>query len=176
MARRAADALADVNAVIEIRKIAEAMDLHPLDRFAGSITLAHRLQITDVIEQNRVAVHTGFRGRDACGSGTLNRSMTVAAINAIVTHVMFMAKLHGLLAENILPRKIWRASERQDSRKRQSRQKNRGEQAETGNKIRAAVKNLGHIRVALWRVPPFSRGGNRETPPSITGSAGPQRD
>jgi len=153
--RRAANALADVNAVVEIRKIAEAMDLHPLDRFTGSIALAHRLQITDVIEQNRVAVHTGFRGRDAGGSGILNGSMTVAAVDAIVSHMMFVAELHRLLAENILPRKIRRARERQDSRKRQSRQENRGKQAKTGDKIRAAVKNLGHIRVALWRAPPF---------------------
>lgn len=155
VARRAANALADMNTVVKVRKIAEAMDLHPLDRFAGSIALAHRLQIADVIEQSRVAVHTGFRGRDAGGSGILNGSMTIAAVNAIVAHMMFVAELHRLLAENILPRKIWRASERQDSRKRQSRQENRGKQAETGDKIRAAVKNLGHIRVALWRAPPF---------------------
>ena len=56
---------------------------------------------------------------------------------------------------NILPRKIWRARERQYPRKRQSREKNSGKQAEAGDEIRAAVKNLGHIRVALWRVPPF---------------------
>jgi len=155
VARRAADALADVNAVIEIRKIAQAMDFHPLDRFAGSIALAHRLQITDVVEQDRVAIHAGFCGRDAGGGGILNRSMTIAAVNSIVTDVMLVAELHRLLAGNILPRKIWRARERQDPRKRQSREKNSGEQAETGDKIRAAVKNLGHIRVALWQVPPF---------------------
>ena len=153
MARRATDALADVNAVIEIRKIAQAMDFHPLDRFAGSIALAHRLQITDIVEQNRMAIHASFRGRDTGGSGILNRSMTVAAVNAIVAHMVFVAELHRLLAGNILPRKIWRARERQYPRKRQPREKNSGKQAETGDKIRAAVKNLGHIRVALWRQP-----------------------
>jgi hypothetical protein len=79
--------------------------------------------------------------------------MTVAAVNAIVAHMVFVAELHRLLAGNILPRKIWRARERQYPRKRQPREKNSGKQAETGDKIRAAVKNLGHIRVALWRQP-----------------------
>ena len=52
MTRRAANALADMNAVIEISEITEAVDLHPLNRFVRSITLAHGLQIADVVEQN----------------------------------------------------------------------------------------------------------------------------
>jgi len=102
-----------------------------------------------------VAVHASFGGRDTGCGGIFDRSVTIAAVNAIVARVMLVTELHRLLAGNILARKIWRASERQDPRKSQSRQKNRGKQAETGDKIRAAVKNLGHIRVALWQVPPF---------------------
>jgi len=52
MARRAANALTDMNAVIEISKVTKAVDLHPLNRFVRSITLAHGLQIADVVEQN----------------------------------------------------------------------------------------------------------------------------
>jgi len=52
MARRTANALTDVNAVIEISKVTEAVNLHPLNRFVRSVTLAHGLQIADVVEQN----------------------------------------------------------------------------------------------------------------------------
>jgi len=103
MARRAADAFAHMNAVIEVREITEAMHFHPFNRFVRAVAFAHRLEVAGVIEQNGVAVHAGFGGRNACGGGIFHGSMTVAAINAVVAHVMLVAELHWLLARNILP-------------------------------------------------------------------------
>jgi len=107
--RRAANSLTDVNAVIEIRKVTKAVDLHPLNRFVRSITLAHGLQIADVIEQNRMAIHASFGGRDTGCGGIFDRSVTIAAVNSIVARVMLVTELYRLLAGNILPRKIGRA-------------------------------------------------------------------
>jgi hypothetical protein len=42
--------------------------------------------------------------------------MAVAAIDSVVAHVVFVAELHRLGARNILPRKIRRPRQSQDSR------------------------------------------------------------
>ena len=81
--------------------------------------------------------------------------MTVPAINAVVAHVMLVAELHWLFPRNILSRQIGRTRERQYPGESNSRQENRGEQTESRDEIRAAVKNLGHVCVALWRMPPL---------------------
>lgn len=154
MASGAAHALAYVNAVIEIRKIAQAVDFHPLNRVARPIAFAHWLQIADVVKQDRVAVHAGFCRRDPGSSRNFYRLMTITTVDPVVAHMVFVAELHGLFAGNILPSEIWCARKRQYSGKRQSRQKNCGKQTEPGDKIRAAVKNLSHVSVALGRVPP----------------------
>src|SRR5262252_7150464 len=99
--------------------------------------------------------------------------MTVAAINPIVPHVMLVAELHRLLAKDVLPRKIRRTSERQYPGEGKSCQENRGEQTESRDEIRAAVKNLGHVCIALWRMPP-SKGRQPGDSTSITGSAKPR--
>ena len=149
VARRASNSLAHVNAVIEVSKVGKAMHFHPLDRLIRTVTFPYGFQIAGIVEQNRVAIHASLGGRDASSRGIFNRSMTIAAIDSVIAHVMFVAELDRLLARNVLPRQIRRSRERQYSRERQSRQKNCGEKAEARDEIRAAVKNLGHDRVAL---------------------------
>ena len=72
MASRAADALAYVNAVIEIRKIPEPVNFHPLDRLISAIAFANWFKVTGIIEENRMAIHAGFGGRYACGCGSFH--------------------------------------------------------------------------------------------------------
>jgi len=45
-----ANTLIDMNAVIEIDEISEAVHFHPLDGLIGAVAHAHRLEISDVIE------------------------------------------------------------------------------------------------------------------------------
>ena len=102
--------------------------------------------------------------------------MTVAAVDAVVARVMLVAELHGLLAKDILSGKVRRTGERQYPGESNPRQENRGKQTESRDEIRAAVKNLGHVCVALWQMPPLRRGGNRETPPQSQGAQTQSRD
>ncbi|MGH9552678.1 MAG: hypothetical protein ACRD3W_25085 [Terriglobales bacterium] len=75
--------------------------------------------------------------------------MAVTAIDPVVTHMMLVAELHGLLARNVLISPIRRAGYPQNAQESQRTQKRSRDQTKPGNKIRAAMKNLGHIKVAL---------------------------
>jgi hypothetical protein len=149
--RRAANALIHVNAVIEINVIREAMYAHPLDGFVGAITLADRLQVADVIEQDGMAIHAGFCGRDAGGGGGFHSRMAIATINAIIANVMFVTELNGLLARDVLVSQIGSTRQTHHGAEREGRQQSPKEDTELGDKIRAAVKNLGHVNFALFR-------------------------
>src|SRR6266849_4549786 len=149
VARRTAHALIDMNAVIEIDEISQAVNFDPLDGFIAAIALADGLQVGCIIEKHRMAVHAGLRGRDAGNGGNFHAGMTVAAVNAVVADVMLVAELHRLLAGNVLPRHVGRARHRKDSDKRHSDQKKRRKHTESRDEIRAAMKNLGHVCSAL---------------------------
>ena len=95
--RRTTNALLHVNAVIEIRVIRQVVDSNPLDRFAGAKTRAHWFEIRTVGPDLFVAVHARRGRRQARGRRRFDGSVTVAAIDTVVTDVMFMTELNGLL-------------------------------------------------------------------------------
>ncbi len=147
--RRAAHALIDVNAVVEVDVIGEAVHANPLDRFIGAITFADRFQVSGVVEQHRMAIHAGLGGRNSSGGGTFHRGMAVTAVDAIVSHVVLVAKLDRLLARDVLVRQIGCARQAHDAAKRQGGQQCSKKDTHLGDEIRAAVKNLGHVNFAL---------------------------
>ena len=100
------------------------MDLCPDYGLIGAITFAHRFQVSCVFEQHRVAVHTGFRRRDTGLRGSFNTAVTIAAVDAIVTGVMFVAELDRLIADDVLPGVIRSAREHQDAGKSQRHRQN----------------------------------------------------
>jgi hypothetical protein len=95
-----------VNAVVEIDVVRKPMHANPLDGFVGSVTLANGLQVTGIIEENGMTVHAGFSGRDSGGGGGFYAGMTIAAIDAVVARMMFVAELNRLLAGDVLVRQI----------------------------------------------------------------------
>src|ERR1700674_2985774 len=98
-----------------------------------------------------MAVHAGLRRRDAGNGGSFHSGMTVAAVNAIIAYVMFVAELHRLLTGNVLPRHVGRARHREDGYERHSDQKEGRKHTESRDEIRTAMKNLGHVCSALCR-------------------------
>lgn len=96
MARVAADALGHVDAVIEKNEIGKLVHARPLQRFTSPITGAHWLKQLRVGPNLRMAVHAGFRRRNACETRRFDRSVAVAAIDAEPGHVMLMAERHWL--------------------------------------------------------------------------------
>ena len=122
VARRAAYALVDMNAVIKIDEIGQAMNFDPRDGFIAAIALANGLQVGRRVEENRMTIHAGLRRRNTGHGGSFDAGMTVAAVNTVIANVMFMAELHWLLTRNVLPRQIGRARHREDGDKRQADQ------------------------------------------------------
>ena len=106
VARRAADALVDVNAVVEIDIVGEAVNLDPLDRLIRSVALANRFEIIDVIEENGMAIHAGFRRGNAGERRSFDTGVTVAAIDPVIADVVLVAELQGLHARHALIRDV----------------------------------------------------------------------
>jgi Flp pilus assembly protein TadB len=71
-----------------------------------------------------MAIHAGLGRRNARLRGIFHPAVTIAAINAIVSHVVLMAELYGLIANNILPRVIWRTGRAQHTDEPESRRDN----------------------------------------------------
>ena len=97
MARLAADALVDVDAVVEIGEVGKVVDAIPLDGHVVAEASAHRFEDGCFGPDLRVAGHAGF-GRGNAGKGTLlDGSMAIAAIDAHTGDVVFVAKGNGLI-------------------------------------------------------------------------------
>jgi len=87
-----------MNAVIEIDIVRQVVHANPLDGFSGLETRAHRLQIRTVGPELFVTIHAhGSRGNTS-GRGGLDRRVAIAAIDAVIAYVMFVAELDRLLA------------------------------------------------------------------------------
>jgi len=62
-----------------------------------------------------------------------------------------VAELHRLFPRHVLPRHIGRTGHRDDRDERNSDQEESRKHTESGDEIRTAMKNLGHVRSALFR-------------------------
>jgi len=123
-----------------------------------------------------MAIHAGLRRGDARDGGSLNRGVTIAAIEPVVSNVMFMAELHRLRARNVLVRGIRGPRQPQYADESQANQKNSREQAESGNEICTSMENLGHVSVALFaKTPPEKEQKPGVSAASWPGSAYPAR-
>ena len=97
VARLAANALVDVDAVIEIGEVGQVVDAIPLDGHVVAEAGAHGFEDGRFGPDLRVAGHAGF-GRGNAGKGTLfDGGMAVAAVDAHAGDVVFVAKGNGLV-------------------------------------------------------------------------------
>lgn len=102
MTSRTAYAFADVNRVIEIRKIRQVVNTHPFQRLSGSKTRAHRFEIGTVGPNLFVTTHAHSRRRHARGRRRLDRSVAITAIDAVIADMMLVTELNGLLPLDVL--------------------------------------------------------------------------
>ena len=98
-----------------------------------------------------MTAHASLGLGNARRRGSFHRRVTVSAIDPVIAHVVFVAELHRLGPCHVLPREIRRTREPQYSCQGKPGQEYSCKQTEPGDKIRAAVKNLGHVCVALRR-------------------------
>lgn len=92
-----------------------------------------------------MAVHAGFRRRHSGGSGGFDRSVAVAAVNAIVTDVMPMAELNRLSFNRI--RLIPVGGTGQTDKNIidcEHRERAGSDDRRSRERIRALIKNLPH--------------------------------
>src|SRR2546430_8454015 len=89
-----------------------------------------------------MAVHASFGRWNTGNGGSFDARMTVAAIDAVIAHVMLVAELQGLPAGNVLSRHIGRARHREHGYERHSDQKEGRKHTEPRDEIGTAMKNL----------------------------------
>lgn len=104
VAGRTANAFCYVDAVIEIGILGQVVDALPLDGLIVTKTRPYRFQIRAICPQLAMTVHTRLCRRHAGRSGGFHRRVAISTINAVVTHMVLVAKLHGLLPFQISSR------------------------------------------------------------------------
>jgi hypothetical protein len=121
-----------------------------------------------------MAVHAGFRGRNAGRRRTLYSGVAKAAIDTVIACVVFVAELNRLITYNVLIRQIRGARRQKDAGQRQTRQKSRRKDTETGDEIRAAVKNLRHVYLCTLEVSAPGGSGNLGVHQNLSGMCKPE--
>src|SRR6185436_12477171 len=144
VARRAADPLRHVDAVVEVHEIGQVVDPRPLERAVFTETGANRLEDRGVGPDPRVAVHAGLGRRNIGERRLLHRRMTVAAVDAHGADVMRMAELHGLIAGQALAGHVAGPRDRDYDPAEEGDKDQQTQDAQPGIDIRGAGKYLTH--------------------------------
>ena len=145
VAARAAHALVDMYAVIEVHVVGQVVHPRPHQRFAGAEAFAYRLQDGSIRPDLRMAVHARFRRRNAGEAGVLNRSMAVPAVDAVSPVVVLMAERDGLRLRHVLPRRIRRALNFQRRPQQHRDDHHHCDDRKPRYCIRTSMKDLGHL-------------------------------
>ena len=77
--------------------------------------------------------------------------MAIAAIYTVIADMMLVAELNGLSPYDVLICEIRCPSDAQHADERKRRQEKRRKDTKSCDEVRASVKNLGHVKFALWR-------------------------
>src|SRR5262249_46398259 len=104
-----ANALGDVDAVIEVHKVRQIVNARPLDGLTAVEAEAYGLQHGRVGPYLGVAVHAGLGGRNAGKAGVFHRGMAVTAIQPQALRMVLMAEGDRLLRRNVLSGDVGRA-------------------------------------------------------------------
>src|SRR5262249_49814982 len=97
----AADALLDVDAVIEVDEICQVVNAVPANRLTGAVTFAYRFEQRATVPDLRVAVHARLGWRQTGELRVLDRCVAVATINPQTADMMAMAERHRLFAGDV---------------------------------------------------------------------------
>src|SRR5262249_24925476 len=144
VAGRAADALRNVDAVVEVDEVGQIVDARPLQRASRPEALPHGLEVRTVREDLRVAVHAGPGRRDPCKRRVLHRGVAVPAVDAVAGDVALVAELNRLLARDLRLREPRRAIDLIEEVEKGRDEENGAEDADPSNRVRGAVKDLRH--------------------------------
>ena len=147
MARRAADTFFHVNTVIEVSVIRQIVYALPLDRLARTETRAHGFEIWTISPDLFVAVHARRGRRQSGGGRCFDRGVTVAAVDAVVTDVMFMTELNRLLTFNPLAGVPGGTIQLNGDPQQRNDDENGAVNRDFRQRVCAVMENLWHLRV-----------------------------
>ena len=102
VAGAAADALGDVDAVVEVDEVRQVVHAVPHERRAARVRRPQRRERRRVAEQRPVARHARRERRNPGERRRLDGRVAVAAVDAVVADVMLVAERHGLLDRIVL--------------------------------------------------------------------------
>jgi len=142
----AADSFIDMNAVIEIDEVGELVDPRPLQRLAGAVAGADGLEQLSVGPDLRVAVHAGFRRRNAGEARGFDRGVAVAAIDPESGNVVLVTERHRLRLAHTGIGNVRRTLDFHRHPGQRGDHKHRAKNCGPGQSIRTAMKNLRHSR------------------------------
>src|SRR5262245_49826147 len=144
MAGRAADPLADVDAVVEIRKIRQIVDARPAKRLVIAEAGPHRFENGCIGPELRVAIHAGLGGRNVGKRRLFDAGVAVPAVDAFASDMVCVAELKRLLDEGALVRVVsGEVQHRHDAAEGGGDHANR-QDAEPGVDVGGAMKDLTH--------------------------------
>jgi len=96
----AADALRDVDTMIKIDEVRQVIDFVPNDRLTVCIAVTNGLQERAVRPNLRMTAHADLGRGHARMCGNLDRSVTIAAIDAEFFGMVLVTKRHRLIKRN----------------------------------------------------------------------------
>jgi hypothetical protein len=144
VAGRAAHALADMDAVIEVHEVRQIVYARPFERPVRLEARADRLEERAVREDLAVAIQAGLGRGDAGERGILDRRMAVTAIDAVAGDVTLMTELNRLFAGDLRVGDPRGAMDLGDQPQQSGDDEERAEDTDSGNGVGAAVKDLRH--------------------------------
>ena len=97
----ATDAFVHVNRVIEICVVRQVVHANPFQRLARLETGAHRLEVRAIRPDLFVTAHANISRRNPGRRRCFHARVAVAAIDAVVAHVMLVTELNWLLALDV---------------------------------------------------------------------------
>ena len=149
VARCTADAFVDMDRVIEINVIGKIVDARPFDRDAGFPAFADGFEVGRGGKKLRVAVHARFRRRHSGAGGAFDRSVAIAAVDAIIADVVLMAELNGLRFDDVRLIPVRRARKTEKNKIDRECGDSAGSHERCArNRVRALLKKLRHLSVS----------------------------
>ena len=133
-----------VDAVVEVDEVRQIVHARPLDRAARAEAGADRFEERAVGEDLRMAVHARLGRRNAREGGVLDRRVAVAAVDAIAGDVALVAELDRLFARDVRLGHPGRAVDRVGEPEQAGDDEDGAEDADTGDRVGAAMKDLRH--------------------------------
>jgi hypothetical protein len=150
MAGFAAYSLGNMDAVVEINVVWQIIDSVPLDRLTSAKTFSDGFEYGALIPDLTMTGHTGLRRRNIGEGGFLYGHMTVAAVDAIVAHVMFVAERDRLLDGIIDPDGKRRTKQQSQGNPTTQHEQHSSNDADFGDGVHTAMKDLRHVTPPPW--------------------------